>query len=483
MKKYITIFLGILVFLDIYSFAQKAKDRDIQSRPVTFKLKVVNYLKVPDTMSILLMTDPLKIGDGDTYIAIRDSSNQFTFKLPILKAPARLFIKTIINPNILREYWVEPSDDVLLAIKAQGKNTLINVTGYGGGKYRYSVFLDSAYKANRRIGKRHPYSPELLNNDISFSDTTFSFGKAILDKFKQDITPAMYKILHAEFVGKNIKTKWTYASIYKSAAPIDSGITNRILALEKEPIIDTVSISAAISAPNYIDGSKLAAIIYNKTRYAGANSVIAQTYDYLKAKYTGALQEYLITSYLIDRPKGSSTEFKSVLIDAVSFVKDKKLNSRLHELLSALSYDSSSYPHIFMDAEGKNRTLAEWKGKVILIDFWFNGCVPCKHFSKVFEEKILPVFKDSREVIFIGINIDQDKKKWISGIKSKEYTSDETINLSTLGLGFAHPFPKMFNVMSAPTLFLIGKDGRLITSNLTKDADQIIQQIKNAILK
>ena len=479
---YKIIVLGIFIFINISSFAKKKSSTNQNSSP-TVSLKLINYSKIPDTMIILLRTSPFQIGGGQEFIAVRDKFDQFRFTFPLLKAPARIFIKTTIKPNFCREFWIEPNDDIVLQATAQERKVAVKVTGNGNGKYKYLAFLDSAYNANTRPQIDRKNNVDFLNEDILYCNNSFRFGAEILNRFKYSMSKSISDILHAELIGQNIKSKWTNVALYRSSAPNDTSIINRILSLENEPLIDTVDHIVAASSPDYINGNKLAAIMYNRTKYHGNPNTILQTYDYLKTKYVGILKDYIITSYLLDRPKGDTSDFKSALLNSITAVKDKSLNVKLQELYSALDYNTATKLHVFEDSEGKKRSLSEWKGKVILIDFWFSGCVPCRHYSKVFEEKILPIFKDNSNVVFIGMNIDKDKKKWLDGIRSKEYTSEATINFSTLGQGFSHPFPKMFNVISAPTLFLIGKDGQLITANLSKDPIQIIQQINYALKK
>lgn len=196
------------------------------------------------------------------------------------------------------------------------------------------------------------------------------------------------------------------------------------------------------------------------------------------------MREYLITSYLTNRPEGDANDLNHALSDAMVLVKNKELLTRLKQFRNALTFSTTDYQYTFVDTLGNKRSLSEWKGKVILIDFWFKGCRHCINYAKDFEEKILPEFINNENIAFIGMNTDIDKSLWMKGIQSREYTSNKTINLNTLGNGFEHPFPKMFNVIGAPYLFLIGKDGRLITANLsTTNTNKIVEQIKKAIEK
>jgi thiol-disulfide isomerase/thioredoxin len=57
------------------------------------------------------------------------------------------------------------------------------------------------------------------------------------------------------------------------------------------------------------------------------------------------------------------------------------LKSAAHGAMAALVVSNSSAPApgtTFTDADGKPHTLAEFKGKVTLVNIWANWCAPCK---------------------------------------------------------------------------------------------------------
>ena len=61
-------------------------------------------------------------------------------------------------------------------------------------------------------------------------------------------------------------------------------------------------------------------------------------------------------------------------------------------------------------------TLRDFRGKYIYIDMWATWCGPCQKelpFLKKLEEK----FK-GRNIVFVGLSIDQDKAKWAARVKS-----------------------------------------------------------------
>ncbi len=60
------------------------------------------------------------------------------------------------------------------------------------------------------------------------------------------------------------------------------------------------------------------------------------------------------------------------------------------------------------DPQGQSRTMDEWDGKVVLVDFWASWCVPCRHEMPLFNELRAKYGDQGFEVI--GVAADELEK-------------------------------------------------------------------------
>lgn len=124
------------------------------------------------------------------------------------------------------------------------------------------------------------------------------------------------------------------------------------------------------------------------------------------------------------------------------------------------------FPFIFEDLERRDITASDLEGKVLVIDFWYNGCLGCGKLAKVMEDVIDEFHK--RDVIFLSVNVDKSRTRWIDGIKTGIYTSPYNLNVYTKGQGQNHPFILHYKYRSFPQLMIVDRTGKLVTANATR---------------
>jgi peroxiredoxin len=125
------------------------------------------------------------------------------------------------------------------------------------------------------------------------------------------------------------------------------------------------------------------------------------------------------------------------------------------------------------DATGESVELANYKGKVVLLDFWATWCAPCKveiPWFMEFEQQ----FKD-RGFAVVGVSMDEDGwsvvKPYVQGLK---------INYRIL-LGNDQVGQLYGGVDSLPTTFLIDRQGKIASVHV--GIGQGKEEFKNDIVK
>jgi thiol-disulfide isomerase/thioredoxin len=116
------------------------------------------------------------------------------------------------------------------------------------------------------------------------------------------------------------------------------------------------------------------------------------------------------------------------------------------------------------DIDGKPLSLADYKGKIVLIDFWATWCGPCvaelPNVLKTYEKY------HSKGFEIIGISLDENKEMLTGFTKARNMPWQQYFD----GKGWKNKLSQRFGIRSIPATYLVGKDGKLIGKNFRGEA-------------
>lgn len=112
------------------------------------------------------------------------------------------------------------------------------------------------------------------------------------------------------------------------------------------------------------------------------------------------------------------------------------------------------------DINGREYTLADFRGKYVYVDIWATWCQPCRRelpYLKALEQKF-----EGKEIVFLGLSVDSDRAKWEAKVRSGELSGIQ------LYLGDSSEFTKAYGISGIPHFILIGKDGTTVNPDMTR---------------
>lgn len=109
--------------------------------------------------------------------------------------------------------------------------------------------------------------------------------------------------------------------------------------------------------------------------------------------------------------------------------------------------------------QGQSFQLSDYEGRVVLVDYWATWCGPCvaeyPQIRKLYEKY------HGRGFDVVGVSMDADRDSLASYLKEKEVP---WVVLNDAEAGGKHPSTEYYSIQTVPAMFLIGRDGKVIST-------------------
>lgn len=352
---------------------------------------------------------------------------------------------------------------------------------HGGGVKRLSVYLElqrlihlGFVETNAKNGDSY----KGLLDDMKKFDSLHSVANEYLQSKMHKLTGFEYKLLSYEVTGKigirkmkYLKRKLTFMDNRMLADSLGIKVSEELIkGIESVDSLDSEIISRCPSLIQY--WSELTSLFVNletgskdlkfPVEWIRENLVDQRVRDRVWA-------ELLLKRFYV-QPN------KEVLREVFDLMEDEYSLNRLSPL-DVFVNDSIMLDFDLPDVDGEIHKLSNKRGKIILIDFWYMGCIPCRRYIETVIKPLSEQFKNENDVEIILVSLD-DHSIFSKALASGALPMQSEM-LYTGGLRFKHPLIQKLGIMAFPYPLLVDQTGVIRASgNNLKTIEQINNEIK-----
>ncbi len=356
-------------------------------------------------------------------------------------------------------FILEPNDSILMNFEARDFWKTASFKGNAASKFEYykedyiKTFIQSDWKniTSKKLGSSALFFEKLMEVE--------GLKMRVLDKYKSKTSSTFYTLCQADI--KSTINRKILPDIYQRAQKLKIPLDAKLIpALYRQRVIEinppqNETTAKSEQYPNNV--LYMTALTYPDKKYD-----IEHVDDYFqahKSRFHPAFVEVLSAEHLKEE-----IGYKGVNAEVVSKVKKFESdypNSRFLPLIKeklinkeeTFAIGKPALPFSLRDTAGRTVQLADFKGKVVYLDFWASWCGPCIA-EMTPAKKIKNHFKDQADLVFLYISLDKKESDWRKAIAKYQIGGTHLRDDITAKESAANTY----DAGCIPSSFIIGRD-------------------------
>jgi thiol-disulfide isomerase/thioredoxin len=196
-----------------------------------------------------------------------------------------------------------------------------------------------------------------------------------------------------------------------------------------------------------------------------------ETVGYKPGSYNSLMNDIQVSSK-VSKPQTTWTD--NYFLSGYKMELQQESREQIMKLSQYPIKDTSDW--FFLAMDDKKVRMTDYKGKLVLFEFWFVGCPPCIK-AIPFLNKLREQY-DSDKIAIVSVEYKNEKEI------IEEYLAQKNFDIKYQLLYNGQNTAKQLNIKGAPTFILVNKEGRVVFWALglsEKIKEEIIQNINSRI--
>lgn len=475
MKKTFTLNLFACLLLASITYAQNN---------VTIRGKITN----PVDTKVSFTLNKSEMGLGEVFTLDLDKNNSFVFSTKI-DGIAR-FNFNDGSDNAINWWILEPNDEVTMTFDSKNFHSSMKFEGKNADKFNYYVedLIESDIKRN--WGEQVQKNSTLpIEKQYAYLDTILDVKLSVLEKYKSKVTPLFYEIWKADIKGMVNSNRF---NVVYSEKRKNKDFSFFSIPADLRKFTNEMPTQNDTTFHAFLYRSYLMGFFYTVFSEIGAWSGNKDwTHDKMKGMRKAFFKDKFLELVSAQDAEGSigyggiTPENQKMYNEFMAEYPNspyKKNIEETYEKMKLYAAGNPAIPFTLKNEKGEEVKLADFKNKVVYLDFWASWCGPCIAEMKA-SKPVKERFKDNKDLVFLYISIDEKADDWKKAMEKFEVKG---VNLWA-EKAWEDPVARAYNIQGIPKYYLIDGQGKFHDTNPPRasqnEGKDLIKVLESALAK
>jgi thiol-disulfide isomerase/thioredoxin len=129
------------------------------------------------------------------------------------------------------------------------------------------------------------------------------------------------------------------------------------------------------------------------------------------------------------------------------------------------------FEFVLQRLDGSEAKLADYRGKVLVMDFWATWCGPCRLEGQLFE-RVMETFRQNPGVAFLAVNVDEDRAAVAGFVKEEQWS---------VPVVYAQGLDQLLGIRALPAVVILDPEGRVAFRQMGLDPGSFIATLERKV--